>query len=64
LGIFACSNQNEQVSSEPENAGFNEEKVIESTGDVREAVWYQLSLEDKERINLNNHLSLTNAYVE
>jgi hypothetical protein len=51
LGIFACSNQSEQVSSEHENAGFKEEKVIKSTGDVREVVWYQLSLEDKERID-------------
>jgi hypothetical protein len=50
LGIIACSNQNEQVGSEPENAVSNEEQVAKTTKDVREAVWYQLSLEDKERI--------------
>jgi len=52
MGLIACSNQNEQTShrdvAKTENTLENEKDT--SKKDVREVVWDQLSLQQKERI--------------
>lgn len=50
VGIFACSNQNGQTSSDDKKTdNIQEQDTIKE--DVREVVWGQLSLEQQKRIN-------------
>ncbi len=53
LGLFACSNQNEQAKHNDNQfiISNNEEANEEINNDVREVVWKQLSSEQKEWID-------------
>jgi hypothetical protein len=51
IGLFACSNQNEQASNSDDPKTDNIQKQDTIKKDVREVIWGQLSLQQKERID-------------
>ena len=51
LGLFGCSNENGQASTDNDKANPNTQAQSSNKKDVREVVWGQLSAQQKDNIN-------------